>query len=369
MKKVAIIGTVGVPANYGGYETLAENLLTYKKSEEIEYTVYCSSKSYSEKLTEYKGAKLKYVNLKANGWQAVLYDMTSIIRAWRKSDVIVSLGTVGCYILPMLKLFSPKKVVAVNLDGMDNKRAKWNGFSQAFIGAARWCAIKFADIAIADNKAIQDYLLEEFNRESELIEYGGDNAIRVEDDEKLITKYNLKRGEYCFKVARIEPENNIAMILEAFSKLPNEILVLVGNWNKSEFGRSIREKYASFKNIMTLDPIYQSEEINLLRGNCKLYIHGHSAGGTNPSLVEAMNLGLPIFAYDVVFNRFTTEDKAIYFGSADMLINSIQGQNVESLKTIATDMSSIAKQRYTWSIICKKYEAIILNKSSQCQKN
>lgn len=363
MKKVAIIGTVGVPANYGGYETLVENLLTYKESAEIEYTVYCSSNAYPEKLTEYKGAKLKYVNLNANGWQAVFYDIISILRAWRKSDVIISLGTVGCFILPILKLFSPKKVVVANLDGMDNKRAKWNGFSQAIIGAARWCAIKFADVAVADNKAIQDYLLEEFNRESELIEYGGDNAVNVEDNEKLITKYNLKTGEYSFKVARIEPENNIAMILEAFSKLPNEKLVLVGNWNKSEFGRSTREKFSSFKNIMMLDPIYETEEINLLRANCKLYIHGHSAGGTNPSLVEAMNLGLPIIAYGVVFNRFTTEERALYFDNVDDLITAVQNQTSESLKLIASDMLSIAKRRYTWSIICHKYEAIILNTS------
>ena len=109
------------------------------------------------------------------------------------------------------------------------------------------------------------------------------------------------------------------MILEAFSKMPNETLVIVGNWNRSEFGCKMRESYSVYPNILLLDPIYDPNELNLLRSNCKLYIHGHSVGGTNPSLVEAMNLGLPIIAYDVIFNRATTENSCEYFSSANEL--------------------------------------------------
>lgn len=359
MKNIAIIGTVGVPACYGGYETLVENLLTYKQNKDIEYQVYCSSKVYKDKLDTYKGAKLVYIPFNANGFQSVIYDSISLIHAYFTCDQIVSLGTVGCFILPFFKLFSRKKVF-VNLDGLDNNRAKFSSFSQRMIGAARWFAAKFADTCISDNQGIKDYAKEVYKRDSVLIEYGGDNATRVVNDEKLRAKYNLTPQGYCFKVARIEPENNIEMILEAFSRIPKEQLVLVGNWNRSEFGRNMRTKFGKFANIKMLDPIYEPEEINLLRSNCKLYIHGHSAGGTNPSLVEAMNLGLCIIAYDVIYNRETTEYKALYFNDSETLVKNIEHlfSQFNEIVNIKENMCEIAKRRYTWKIICNKYEAL-----------
>ncbi len=359
MKKVAIIGTVGVPACYGGYETLVENLLTYKQNDDIEYQVYCSSKVYKNRSKTYKGAKLVYVPFNANGVQAVIYDSISLIHAYFTCNQILSLGTVGCFILPLFKLFSRKKIF-INLDGLDNNRAKFNSFSQMMIGAARWLAAKFATTCISDNQGIKDYAKEVYKRDSVLIEYGGDNATRVENNEKLQSKYGLTPQGYCFKVARIEPENNIEMILEAFSRIPNEQLVLVGNWNRSEFGRTMRSKYGKFANIKMWDPIYEPEEINLLRSNCKLYIHGHSAGGTNPSLVEAMNLGLCIIAYDVIYNRETTEHKALYFEDVVSLINSVSklSSSHTQQSAIRDDMKEIATRRYTWKTITNKYELL-----------
>ena len=117
------------------------------------------------------------------------------------------------------------------LDGLDDRRAKFNHFSQRVIGAARRLAAKYADVCISDNQGIKDYAYKVYRRDSELIEYGGDNAFPVEDNEKLWNKYGLIKGQYCFKVARVEPENNIEMILQAFAQLPEEKLVLVGNWS------------------------------------------------------------------------------------------------------------------------------------------
>ena len=359
--KVAMIGTVGVPAKYGGYETLVDNLIDKKINPEIQYIVYCSSKAYEreKRIDTYKGAKLVYWPMNANGWQSILYDSISLVHAYFVSDVILSLGTVGSFILPILRLFSRKKII-VNLDGLDNRRAKFNHFSQCIIGAARRLAAKYADICISDNQGIKDYVLKTYNRNSELIEYGGDNAFQVEDDEKLRKKYSLERAQYCFKVARIEPENNIEMLLQAFAQLPEETLVLVGNWNRSKFGRRMMAEYTKYKNIKLFNPIYDALEINLLRSNCKFYIHGHSAGGTNPSLVEAMNLHLPIIAYDVVYNKETTEYKALYFEDSKTLIRCIRSSDELKRKRIADAMYAIARRRYLWSIICKKYESLFI---------
>ena len=128
---------------------------------------------------------------------------------------------------------------------------------------------------------------------------GGDQVSRVQDD-SLFEKYPFCREPYSVTVCRIEPENNVHVILEAFSKMPDETLVFVGNWEKSEYGRSLKEKFSVCKNIHLLAPIYEPHIVNWLRSNAHVYIHGHSAGGTNPSLVEAMNLSIPILAFDCV---------------------------------------------------------------------
>ena len=148
------------------------------------------------------------------------------------------------------------------------------------------------------------------------------------------------------------------MVLEAFAMLPRERLVVVGNWNRSEYGRALRRRYASYPNIGMMDPIYEPWEINLLRANCRLYIHGHSAGGTNPSLVEAMSLGLPVCAFDVKYNRATTEGKALYFGSAAELAEQVERLTSEMLSAIAREMAGIAVRRYRWTTICEKYERL-----------
>lgn len=357
--KVAIIGTVGVPACYGGYETLVENMLTYKQRKDIQYQVYCSSKVYKNKRKEYKGATLKYIPMNANGPMGIPYDICSYIHAIFTCDEILSLGTGCSYVLPFVKIFTRKRII-VNLDGLDNTRAKFSSFPQKIIAGARWLAAKLADVRISDNQGIKDYATDVYKRDSVLIEYGGDNAKPVHNDKRLKEKYGLEPHKYVFKVARIEPENNIEMILKAFQKIPDETLVLVGNWNKNNFGRLMREEYGNLPNIKLLDPIYEPSELNLLRSNCKLYIHGHSVGGTNPSLVEAMSLQLPIIAYDVIYNRETTENKARYFKSYEDLIKEVKyfNANSEIRKVLAGNMKEIADRRYTWKIISNKYESL-----------
>ena len=195
--KIGVISTVGVPACYGGYETLVENLLTYCQHSDVNYQVYCSSVAYSKKRKEYKNAQLKYFPFKANGPIGILYDSCSLFHAYFTCDVIMSLGTVGCFWLPLFKLFSSKKVI-VNLDGLDDKREKWNRLARFVIRNARNIAAKKADVIIADNFVIQKYIKDKYHRDSVLIEYGGDNAYTYYDENQL-SKYGLKRNEYAFK--------------------------------------------------------------------------------------------------------------------------------------------------------------------------
>jgi glycosyltransferase involved in cell wall biosynthesis len=354
--KLAIIGTAGIPSNYGGFETLAE-YLTKELNSRLSITVYCSSKSYESKVAKHNGAKLIYIPLNANGIQSILYDIISLFHAAKSHNTILILGVSGCIILPLFRFFYPKKKLIVNIDGLEHKREKWKKPIQKFLKFSEKLAVKYADIVITDNKAIQDYVTTEYKKQSVLIAYGGNHSSKAELSSSVIEKYKLPEN-YAFKVCRIEPENNIQLILEAFS-LTEFPIVIVGNWNYSEYGKNLKNQYSVYNHMFLLDAIYDQVILNQIRSNCKIYIHGHSAGGTNPSLVEAMYLGLPTFAYDVEYNRATTKNKARYFKSKFDLTELVTSVNSEELMKIGNEMNDIAKRDYTWEVITKKYYDII----------
>lgn len=355
--KVAVIGTVGVPSNYGGFETLVENIIGDNCSDGIDYIIYCSSSNYKKKQSFYKGARLIYVPLKANGMQSTLYDVYSMLHAIFVADVLLILGVSGCLFLPFLRVVFRKKII-VNIDGLEHRRQKWGKFTKWFLKTSEAFAVRFSDVIVADNKAIQTYVEQEYTKPSVLIEYGGDHVIcdtlKIEDN--VLLEYNLKKSDYSFSVCRIEPENNIHLILGAFSK-SKHVLVIVGNWEKSEYGKNLLIQYAPYSNIKMINPIYQLEILNVLRSNAGFYIHGHSAGGTNPSLVEAMYFGRPIFAYDVIYNIETTENKANYFKTESDLYSLINNSS-ELYHSTGELMREIAIRRYKWKVIAEKYEQI-----------
>ncbi len=358
-KRIAIIGTVGLPAKYGGFETLADHLVM-NLSEKYDFTVYCSKNKYNkeERVSSYKGASLIYIPLDANGVQSIPYDTLSILHALLKNDVLLILGVAGAWILPFVKFFTGKKII-ISIDGIEWKRDKWPLFAKLYLWWVEKLAVKYSHIDISDNESIQDYTALRYETLSRVIEYGADHTLIVKPMEKDFVKYSFLIQEYAVKVCRIEPENNVHLVLEAFEKTSRMPLVLVGNWNNSDYGKQLKEKYSNVTNIFLFDPIYNQREIDLIRGNAGLYIHGHSAGGTNPSLVEAMYLGLPVISFKVSYNMTTTENKAIYFSTSEDLVNLIETTTDADLENLRKEMKSIAMRRYSWSTISQQYELLI----------
>ena len=355
--KVAIIGTVGVPANYGGFETLVEQLVRHNKSDDLQYAVYCSRKSYNDERWVYHGAKTEYIGLNANGMQSIPYDIVSLIKASRRSDVILVLGVSGCAFLPIFRLFSKKKLI-INIDGLEHRRDKWNKWIRKFLKFSEKQAVKYGDVIVTDNKGITDYVTEEYGKRSELIAYGGDHVLTEVDQsltDKVLREYGIEKDQYALGICRIEPENNVHVILEAFERAQKKI-VFIGNWNKSEFGRNLAEKYKDSAFVKITPAVYDLNVLNVIRSNCSVYLHGHSAGGTNPSLVEAMFFGKPLIAFDVVYNRESTENKAAYFKNTDDLVKLLLGPR-EAYNN-GDNMLEIARRRYTWATIARQYESL-----------
>lgn len=355
---LAIIGTRGLPAEYSGFETLAENLVKYHFDNhlDIKLTVFCSRKNYKNNNTRYLNADLFYLPISANGISSIFYDgLSMMIASKMKCDTLLILGYSGAIFLPLVKLISKSKIV-INVDGIEWQRSKWSRIARYYLKLSEVIAVKNADIIIADNRGIDEYIFKSYNKKCEIIAYGGDQAILVE--QKIPTNITLL-SNYSLAIARIEPENNIELIMNAFKDRSENNIVFIGNFSSTSYGKEIKEKYSKYKNILMIEAIYDLAILKSIRLNAKIYIHGHSAGGTNPSLVEIMHFGIPILAYDCIYNRYTTQDKAIYFKSSDDIINIIEKFNEDLLKISANEMKKIANKNYRWRDIGSKYFSII----------
>jgi len=360
--KVAIIGSVGIPPRYGGFETVARQLVNCLENDFRIY-VYCSQRHYkkSEREKFYKKARLYYIPLNALGFQSIFYDALSIKHAMLYAKILLVLGISGGMIFPFVRLFTNRKII-VNVDGIEWNREKWKTFSKKFLKFSEYFAVKFAHAVITDNPAIHDYIRNQYGVDAHLIEYGADHisSRRFEDikqiPQNLINVFSqLQKKKYACTVCRIEPENNVHIILDAFSKMPSQILVVIGNWNWNIYGRNLKKTYGNYKNLYLLDSVYDQELLDTIRSNCYLYIHGHSSGGTNPSLIEAMYLGLPVVAYKVSFNLSTTENQAFYFENARQIIDLVTYIESAELERYRKKMQEIANRRFRWSIISEKY--------------
>ncbi len=361
MIRVALIGTVGLPACYGGFETLAENFAIYveKHHPDIELTVYCSAKNYTDQAETYRGAKLRYLPFDANGTSSVIYDLASMIDAKRRGvDVCLILGVSGAIFIPVLKL-GPSCQVICNTDGLEWKRDKWGWFSRLFLRFSERMAVRWSDHVVVDNRAIGDHVKQAYGRESETIAYGGDHAVETEAGD--ISDLHLP-GTYALSLCRIEPENNVGLILRAFSQCPERDLVFVGNWAKSAYGQDLFNEFKDYPNIWLVNPIYEPARLRAIRDRAQLYVHGHSAGGTNPSLVEMMHFAIPVLAYDCTFNRYTTENKAEFFDSEENLLKQIEAYKNNDA---GLEMAAIARASYSWRSVSARYVDLIRRPSDQ----
>ena len=345
--RIAIVGIVGVPGNYGGFETMVENLIDTKK---VSYTVYCSSFNYKKKKKrEYKNAKLIYLPFKANGIQSIFYDAFAIIHSIVTGHKkILILGVSGAILLPLARLLPLGLEIYTNIDGIEWKREKWKGFAKVFLKFSEKLAVRFSSFVIADNDSIGDYLKNQYKINPTIIAYGGDHAFK-----EGFTDPTFKKpfDKFFLSLCRIEPENNIDLMLKTFECI-HENYIFIGNWNISSYSRGLFEKYKDHKNIKLIEPIYDLDLLYLYRINCLGYIHGHSAGGTNPSLVEMMFFSKPIIAFDCSFNRKTLENNGLFFNSSEQLKESISKINLIDYGDIYKE---IAYRRYNWSVIKHQY--------------
>lgn len=352
-KRVAIIGTNGLPAKYGGFETLVANIHE-TLSEQHDVTVYCSNKT-PKGLKNIGKTRLFHIPLSANGWQSFFYDFLSIIHSLFTADVLIILGLGGGLALPLLRIVGKK--IIYNPGGVETDKirgAKITGrvetkvkrfFDHGFF--------KLSHNIVLDNEAFFSQL-KPYSDKLVLIEYGGENS-----DLEIEIDWKSPFQEYDISVSRAQEDMNIHLVLEAYSRSSRN-LIMISNWQTSEYGKKLHSLYHNkFSNIILNDAVYDRSVLNIMRSGASLYIHSHMLCGTAPSLVEAMSLKLGVVSYDVPTNRFTTENKAMYFSSASDLINTLSAISNEDISINQQSMKEIADRRYRWGMIANKYLQLI----------
>lgn len=359
MKTVAIIGTNGLPAKYGGFETLTNYLVENFDKSNYKIIVYCSKTPKKDRLDSYNGAKLVYIPFKANGWQSIIYDFVTIIHAFFKASDLIILGFSGAFAFPFNKIF--KKNIIFNIGGIEWEKVRGSKVtSKLEILLKKYmeklCVIN-SNTIIIDNLYFNDYILRRYGKTPVLAEYGGDHAKRISLTKRIIRKYPFLKTDYALSISRAQEDMNIHLLIDAYKKLPNKQIVIISNWHISDYGeRLYNENAYKYDNIVLLKAIYDSDELNTIRSNAYLYIHTHSLCGTAPSLVEAMALNIPIISFDVPTNRFTTEDKTLYFNNVPSLVQILNNLNTKTLLHIRDQMFEIANRRYVWKRISKIYQ-------------
>ena len=361
-KKIALIGTNGIPAKYGGFETLTE-YLAKALNEEFKVSVYCAKTPKENRLKRHLNSRLIYLPFRANGWQSMIYDAISIIHAFFYSDVLVILGFSGIFAFPF-KVFFRKKKIVFNIGGIEWQKVRGRkAFAVIEIKAKKWfekVCVSYSDVVITDNQVLWDYVKETYHVDSILAEYGGDHAVHKPVSVSLVEKYPFLSKNYDISISRAQEDMNIHMLIEAYKLIPDRNLVIVSNWESSEYGLKLKgEKIEKYSNIYLQDAVYNLDELNAIRSNGQIYFHSHSLCGTAPSLTEAMSLGLPVICFDVNTNRSSTEEKSFYFKDSNSLVRILDHLDESSITLLGKNMHEIAIRRYTWSRIAEIYRKCI----------
>ncbi|MEO0470975.1 MAG: glycosyltransferase [Bacteroidota bacterium] len=358
--KIGIIGSSGVPARLGGSETLTHHLVLHL-SQEFELFVFGSKRPYrkTERKSHWHGARTIFSPFANRGIQRPLYALSSMLFAIGSTQMVLILGLTGVLLLPILKLLTNRRFLVL-IDALHWHKNQSNSFRKMYLRLGERIAVRYADVLIADNLAIQHYLRKTYGVQAAMVSVGGNHvrAISPTDAEKRRDEFPFLAERYVLNICRIEPHNHIDMILRTFAQYPRYQLVLVGDWSGSEYGISLKKHYQAYENMHLLDAIYDADTLNLLRSRAFVYLHSHQAGGTNASLVEAMSQGLPVIAYDNASNRETTQNQARYFNHHLAIISALENMSLSEMRHLGENMNRIALQRYSWAYIALCYKQV-----------
>ncbi len=309
--RVAFIGSAGIPNRYGGFESFLEHCgPSFAGATQATY-VTCDASLYQDDLSAtYRGVRRIFLDTRANGAMSILHDLLAFLRVYRHSTHIMILGVSGGPWFPFFLLMCRLggKRLGVNIDGVEWRRTKFSRNKQRVLRLFDHLAQRFSDLVVYDNAGLASYVLPVARAKAVEIGYSGDHVLRRAD-------LQAEPGT-ALTVCRIEPENNLDLLIDGALRSQLTRYTIVGNWGHSAYSRALRQRWRDEPRLELLDPIYEPSRLAELREGCAVYLHGHSVGGTNPSLVEMLYYECALLCFDVSYNRATAGDGASYFADA-----------------------------------------------------
>ncbi|MGE8439399.1 MAG: DUF1972 domain-containing protein [Pseudomonas palmensis] len=361
MKSLYILGTRGVPAQHGGFETFAEKLSLFLVSRGWQVTVYCQEASgggISE--SEWCGVRRVHIPVESEGAAGtIVFDWKSTLHSLSQEGLFLTLG----YNTAVFNLMhrSKSKVNLINMDGIEWKRDKWGVVAKTWFWINERIGCWVGNHLIADHPKIKLHLETRVRDEKiTMIPYGGDEILNA--DETALTAYGLEPKKYSVIIARPEPENSVLEIVRSFSSVVRgHKLVVLGDFRPNDVPFHQQVMQAASSEVVFPGAIYEARAVQALRFFCRFYLHGHRVGGTNPSLVEALGAGCAVIAHDNDFNRWVASEAGVYFNSeADCakLFDRLLTDEDELLRMKVASRSRFL-ERFTWSQILSEYEILL----------
>lgn len=355
--RIGILGTRGIPNSYGGFEAFAEAISTRLVNKGHRVTVYCShNQNYQEKT--WKGVELKFCKnpeSRVGTTGQFIYDLNCNLHARKQPfDILLHLGYTSDSV--WAGLWSKKTRHLTNMDGIEWKRSKYSPAVQTFLHRAEKRAASHSSMLIADSRSIFSFLDSHYETPVVYISYGAE--IPPSYDEKVLRKFQVQPYEYDLVIARMEPENNIELAIKAKFGDDSSCPLLIFS-NVTKYGDHLISKYTDFPLIRFQGALYQREILDSLRHYSRYYIHGHSVGGTNPSLLEAMACGCRILAHDNNFNRDILQDNANYYTNTGQLSDHLKKVWLpdQNLEQIGNNLNTI-RDKHNWDAITHEYESV-----------
>ena len=376
MKHIFILGSRGYHVNYGGWETFVTNLVDNYNDSNTKF--YISKITNSDEEITKVNNNISIIPIKVNNqgsFNMFLYSVKSIdfvIKYIKENNIkdayiyILGLKSLNYLSIKRNALKKLGATIIVNPDGLEWMRSKWGNIAKTFFKISERMMLKASDIIVCDSLGIKDYIKDKYPKLTNKLKYiaYGSNTISFKDDEnKILKEYDLVKNNYCLMVGRCVPENNYELVINAFmqSNIAKD-LVIISNLDSSNYYNELITKTncLSDSRIHFINGVYDQEKLGVIRKKAYLYIHGHSVGGTNPSLIEALSLTDLNILYDVSFNRYAGEDACLYFKDSHSLTKLLNDTNyLDSVKArLGKEAKLIVNNNFTWDIIINKYKEI-----------
>lgn len=361
--RVAILGTKGIPANYGGFETFAEQLSIRLAARGHQVTVYAEADGVPPADTAHQGVRVRYRRRPHWGPASVLaYDCASLWDARRGYDLVYMLGYGAAWACWWPRVFGTP--VWINVDGLEWARSKWGRGARAYLRCMEWLATKAATRVIADAEAIAQRVRSVYPRSAptSFIAYGAQEVRAQDADPQALSAWGLVPGGYLLVVARPEPENHVLEIIQGYLLHGGpQPLVIVGSVTDATPYQRQLQALASDR-VRFVGGVYDAGRLQSLRVHAAAYLHGHSVGGTNPSLLEALACGSVVIAHDNPFNREVAQEVADFFRTpADLAacLARLGGRSREEVAQLGDRARDIIARRYTWDGVATAYEELM----------